>query len=137
MGWTAAARRNRPNISYRQADLHEAGQPGSYDFILSVHTLHHVPDLSVALRHIKALLAPGGRLAVMDNCNANDILDKLDRLLPLLRPRLHVTPTRLPARASTRRVPASACSASCRTARRRRRARVSRTHRCSSARRDS
>jgi 2-polyprenyl-3-methyl-5-hydroxy-6-metoxy-1,4-benzoquinol methylase len=54
----ATARRARPNISYRLADLHEAGQPGSYDFIVSIRTLHHVPDLCLALRHIKTLLAP-------------------------------------------------------------------------------
>jgi ubiquinone/menaquinone biosynthesis C-methylase UbiE len=105
----ASARRARQNISYRQADLHEAGEPGSYDFILCVRTLHHVPDLYLALRSIKALLAPGGRLAVIDNYSTgNNILDTLDRLLPLLRPRLRVNAVRLFGMDVTRRGPRTA-----------------------------
>jgi ubiquinone/menaquinone biosynthesis C-methylase UbiE len=64
----ARARRSRPNVTYRQADLQQIGldSPGQYDFVLSVLTLHHVPDLHAALSHIKSLVAPGGRLAVLD-----------------------------------------------------------------------
>lgn len=62
----ARRRRPRPNISYRRADLHEITDTGGYDFILSVLTLHHVPDLHAALAHIKTLLAPGGRVVLMD-----------------------------------------------------------------------
>lgn len=62
----ARARRPQPNIAYRQADLHDIDGVGRYDVILSVHTMHHVPDLHAALSHIKTLLAPGGRVAVMD-----------------------------------------------------------------------
>jgi len=62
----ASVRRPRPNISYRQADLHEIEAPGHYDFVLSVLTLHHAPDLHAALRHVRALVAPGGRAVVMD-----------------------------------------------------------------------
>lgn len=62
----ARSRRSRPNITYRQADLLDAGGAGRYDFILSVMTLHHVPDLAAALRHIKTLLAPGGRVVLVD-----------------------------------------------------------------------
>jgi 2-polyprenyl-3-methyl-5-hydroxy-6-metoxy-1,4-benzoquinol methylase len=62
----ATSRRSRPNISYWQADLHDVAGAGRYDFILSVMTLHHVPDLHAALTHIKRLLAPGGRLVVVD-----------------------------------------------------------------------
>jgi hypothetical protein len=50
-GWRA-----RPNISYRQADLHELDPASGCDFILSVLTLHDVPDLHAALRHIKELI---------------------------------------------------------------------------------
>lgn len=60
-GWRA-----RPNISYRQADLHELDPASGYDFILSVLTLHYVPDLHAALRHIKELINPGGRVALLD-----------------------------------------------------------------------
>ena len=62
----ARARRPRPNIAYRQADLHDIDGTGRYDLILSVHTLHHVPDLPAALCHIKTLLAPGGLVVMMD-----------------------------------------------------------------------
>jgi len=62
----ARTRRPRPNISYRQADLHELDDAGGYDFILSVLTLHHVPDLHAALCRVKDLLAPGGRAALLD-----------------------------------------------------------------------
>lgn len=34
--------------------------------MLCVRTLHHVPDLRAALSHLKRLLAPGGRLVVVD-----------------------------------------------------------------------
>jgi 2-polyprenyl-3-methyl-5-hydroxy-6-metoxy-1,4-benzoquinol methylase len=62
----ARARRSRPNITYRQADLLDVDGAGRYDFILSVMTLHHVPDLGAALRNIKTLLAPGGRVVLVD-----------------------------------------------------------------------
>jgi len=62
----ARPRRPRPNITYWQADLHDVGGVGRYDFVLSVLTLHHVPDLHAALSHIKTLLAPGGRVVVVD-----------------------------------------------------------------------
>ena len=48
-------------------------------------TLHHVPDLHAALVHSKGLLAPGGRIVVVDPYPAVSLLD---RLVPL-RPRLH------------------------------------------------
>jgi 2-polyprenyl-3-methyl-5-hydroxy-6-metoxy-1,4-benzoquinol methylase len=49
----ARAKRSRPNIAYRQADLLEATGSGEYDLVLSVMTLHHVPDLRAALAHMK------------------------------------------------------------------------------------
>jgi SAM-dependent methyltransferase len=62
----ARSRRSRPNITYRQADLLDVGGAGRYDFVLSVMTLHHVPDLVAALRTIKTLLAPRGRVVLVD-----------------------------------------------------------------------
>jgi 2-polyprenyl-3-methyl-5-hydroxy-6-metoxy-1,4-benzoquinol methylase len=62
----ARARRPRPNISYRQADLHDLSDTGRYDLIVSTMTLHHVPDLHAALRLIRGLLAPGGRMLIAD-----------------------------------------------------------------------
>jgi len=81
----ARAKRSRPNITYRQADLLETADSGDYDLVLSVMTLHHVPDLRTALVHIKGLLAPGGRIVLVDPYPSRRILH---RLVPL-RPRLH------------------------------------------------
>jgi SAM-dependent methyltransferase len=56
-------------------------------------TLHHVPDLRAALARIKGLLAPGGRIVLVDSHPAESALHPawriLYRLVPL-RPRLHV-----------------------------------------------
>lgn len=60
----AAAKRPRPNIVYREADLLDV--EGRYDFVLSAATLHHLPDLDVALQHVKGLLTPGGRAVLVD-----------------------------------------------------------------------
>ena len=88
----ARARRPRPNVSYRHGDLRHAGQAGHYDLVLSVRTLHHVPDLPAALSHLKRLLAPGGRLIVVDIYSPDPppglARRMLHRAVPL-RPRLH------------------------------------------------
>ena len=87
----ARAKRSRPNIAYRQADLLEATGSGEYDLVLSVMTLHHVPDLRAALAHVKGLLAPGGRIVLADpypSESPHPARRILHRLVPL-RPRLH------------------------------------------------
>ena len=88
----ARARRSRPNVAYRQADLLKAAGSGEYDLVLSVMTLHHVPDLQAALAHVKGLLAPGGRVVLADAHPAESATHParriLHRMVPL-RPRLH------------------------------------------------
>ena len=88
----ARARRARPNITYLQADLHNVGQAGRYDCVLSLRTLHHVPDLHAALNHLKTLVAPGGRLVVVDSYDIGPDprwpRRLAQRFVPL-RPRLH------------------------------------------------
>jgi 2-polyprenyl-3-methyl-5-hydroxy-6-metoxy-1,4-benzoquinol methylase len=88
----ARAKRSRPNVDYQQADLLEITGAGEYDLVLSVMTLHHVPDLRAALAHIKGLLAPGGRIALADPYLAESALHPSRRILHRLvprRPRLH------------------------------------------------
>ena len=111
----ARARRPRPNITYRQADLHDVGGAGQYDFVLSVRTLHHVPDLHAALSHVKTLLAPGGRLVVVDMYPSESALRParwilrrmVHRAVPL-RPRLHALAVQQLGMDLIRRGPATA-----------------------------
>jgi SAM-dependent methyltransferase len=88
----ARAKRSRPNVAYKQADLLAATGSGEYDLVLSVMALRHVPDLQAALAHIKGLLAPGGQIVLADRYPAASALHAsrriLHRLVPL-RPRLH------------------------------------------------
>jgi SAM-dependent methyltransferase len=107
----ARARRTRPNVTYLHGDLQHAGQAGHYDLVLSVRTLHHVPDLRVALSHLKSLLAPGGRLLVVDSYPAGAGLSWARRLVHRavpLRPRLHALAGQALARNLVRRGPATA-----------------------------
>ncbi|MFI5706246.1 class I SAM-dependent methyltransferase [Kribbella sp. NPDC051620] len=60
----ARQKRSRPNICYLQSGVLDI--EGSYDFIVSSATLHHLPDLPAALAHIKGLLAPGGQAVLVD-----------------------------------------------------------------------
>ena len=60
----ARAKRPHPRVSYEQGDL--AGVTGSYDLVVSIMVLHHVPDLPTTLNHIAELVAPGGRAVVID-----------------------------------------------------------------------
>jgi ubiquinone/menaquinone biosynthesis C-methylase UbiE len=61
----ARRRRPRSNISYLEAGILDTG--GQYDFVTSSATLHHVTDLPAVLRHVKTLVAVGGRAALVDN----------------------------------------------------------------------
>jgi SAM-dependent methyltransferase len=65
----ARVRRARPNITYEQRDLRDvrAYADGQFNLVFSVNTLHHVPDLEAALRQIRDLVAPGGRVVLVDN----------------------------------------------------------------------
>ncbi len=60
----ARRKRARGNISYLESDLRDVD--GSYDFVLSVATLHHVSDLTEALSRIKAATTPGARVVLVD-----------------------------------------------------------------------
>jgi 2-polyprenyl-3-methyl-5-hydroxy-6-metoxy-1,4-benzoquinol methylase len=75
----ARAKRSRPNVFYRQGDLLEVTGSGGYDLVLSVMTLHHVPDLRAALAHIAGLLAPGGRIVLADPYPAQSALHSVPR----------------------------------------------------------
>ena len=65
----ARARRASPNISYELRDLRDVTpeKDGRFDLVFSAFTLHHVPDLDDTLRQIRALVAPRGRVVLLDN----------------------------------------------------------------------
>jgi SAM-dependent methyltransferase len=65
----ATARRSRPNIAYHHADLMRFADPDGFDLVLSVNTLHHLPDLDGALDHLRRLTRPAG-LVVLADCVA-------------------------------------------------------------------
>ena len=107
----ARARRARPNITYLQGDLHDVGEAGRYDCVLSPRTLHHVPDLHAALSHLKRLLAPGGRLVVVDSYPSESALSPARRMLHRavpLRPRLRALAVQALATNLVRRGPDTA-----------------------------
>ena len=68
----ARARRPLANIAYQHRDLCSvrAEVDGTFDLIFSAYALHHVPDLDRTLRAIRALVAPGGYVVLVDNVAA-------------------------------------------------------------------
>lgn len=62
----AARKRSAPNLEYRLTDVDDLRVDGTFDAIVSHTALHHVPDLPATLKRLKSLLAPGGRIIVVD-----------------------------------------------------------------------
>ncbi len=63
----ARQRRAWPNIRYQQRDLRDLSpQDGPFDVVLAVAVVHHLPDPEQAIRHLARLVAPGGRLVIVD-----------------------------------------------------------------------
>ena len=65
----ARSRRPRSNIRYEQRDISDVTprRDGRFDLVFSAYTLHHVPDLELALIEIRSLVQPGGQAVVIDN----------------------------------------------------------------------
>jgi 2-polyprenyl-3-methyl-5-hydroxy-6-metoxy-1,4-benzoquinol methylase len=64
----ARQRRTRPNITYIRRDLRDLspGEDGGFDVVLAVAVVHHLPDPQAAIRQLAGLVAPGGRLLIVD-----------------------------------------------------------------------
>jgi SAM-dependent methyltransferase len=64
----AGRRRPRSNVRYELRDLHNItpSADGLFDVVLSAYTLHHVPDLPAAFRHLRSLVRPGGTVLLVD-----------------------------------------------------------------------
>ena len=79
-GMLAAARRDLPatQFAFAQADAEKLPlRESSFDAVVANHMLYHLPDLPRALREVRRVLAPGGRLFATTNSNAH--------LAPMLR----------------------------------------------------
>jgi SAM-dependent methyltransferase len=65
----AMARRGLANVTYQHRDLRSvhADDDARFDLVLSAYALHHVADLDETLRGIRELVAPGGRVILIDN----------------------------------------------------------------------
>lgn len=50
--------------------LQQGFEPGSYDLVVAFNVIHATRDARQSLRHIRSLLRPGGRLAMMENTRA-------------------------------------------------------------------
>jgi 2-polyprenyl-3-methyl-5-hydroxy-6-metoxy-1,4-benzoquinol methylase len=71
----ASTQHNASNISYQHADFLEADLPKeSYDVIVSIASLHHM-DLEAALKKMKVLLRPSGKLLILGLYRERTILD--------------------------------------------------------------
>lgn len=66
-----AARRKHapPRIVFEAADLMQV--TGQYDLVISMMTLHHLPDVEASLKHIASLVKPGGTAILVDNARPN------------------------------------------------------------------
>lgn len=64
----ARTRRPRANVRYEHRDLADVTpqMDGQFDLVLSAFTLHHVPDLELALLEMRRLVRPGGQLIAVD-----------------------------------------------------------------------
>jgi 2-polyprenyl-3-methyl-5-hydroxy-6-metoxy-1,4-benzoquinol methylase len=65
----AQRKRPHPRIVFEAADLTTV--TGQYDLVISMMTLHHLPDVDATLRHIASLVKPGGTAILVDNAMPN------------------------------------------------------------------
>ena len=64
----ARTRRPRGNVQYQVRDLLSVtvATDGPFDAVVCAYTLHHLPDLTAALWHLRSLLRPGGTVLLVD-----------------------------------------------------------------------
>jgi SAM-dependent methyltransferase len=64
----ARAKRRRSNVVHVEPDprVITPDRDGPFEVVLSAFALHHVEDLDAVLKHIRSLVAPGGRAILID-----------------------------------------------------------------------
>ncbi len=63
----ARERRSPQNVRYQVTDLMNFADPDGFDLVFSSTTLHHLPDLDAAVRHLRRLVRAGGQAVLIDN----------------------------------------------------------------------
>lgn len=63
----AKTKRASPGIRYLKGDLFAFHDEGGFDLVYSHTMLHHLGDYRAGLEHLKALVRPGGTVALVDN----------------------------------------------------------------------
>jgi ubiquinone/menaquinone biosynthesis C-methylase UbiE len=66
----ARHQRPHPRVRYQVGNLLTITDPDRFDLVLSSTTLHHLPDLEMALRHLRGLVASGGAAILIDSVAA-------------------------------------------------------------------
>lgn len=64
----ARHKHRHPGISFEQGDICQV--TGQYDLVVSIMTLHHVPEVLPTLERISELVAPGGLAVLVDAVGA-------------------------------------------------------------------
>ena len=74
----AQRRRAADGIRFVRRDLRDLhpDRDGRFDLVLSTHTLHHVEDLDATLERVRELVAPGGRVVLVDNVAARPVVPR-------------------------------------------------------------
>jgi len=80
-----ARQRSGPSARFVVSDLMAFADPDGFDLVFSSTTLHHVPDLDSALRHLRGLVRPGGKAILIDNVAARPVPRRSVHVLGALR----------------------------------------------------
>jgi SAM-dependent methyltransferase len=71
----AFARRQLPEVEFVQGSAYDLPFPdGRFDHVLVRDVIHHLDEPERALREIRRVLSPGGRLDVLESCGRNPLV---------------------------------------------------------------
>lgn len=74
-----------PNVNVKFLDLEkEAGGRGEYDIVAAISVLHHISALETAAKNMKAFLAPGGKIIIVEHLHTRNPVRMLEFYLAAL-----------------------------------------------------
>ena len=91
---TARERIEDRSFDFTVMDAQQIGIPAdTFDVVIANHMLYHVPDIAIALREIRRVLKPGGRLIAATNGEGHlagiyELLHRFDSSFPIQRSQL-------------------------------------------------